>query len=224
MKTIFIYELKRTAIAFAFFLSCSTSYGQAIKQESTTNHTHFNGFYIGLNLGYQNFFGGALIDDLDVLAQESKFALDFTPGFRKQFWKNKVVVGVEFLFGVTDGDLTTEDPRNQSLIIYENNIQTGLGVNAGIALGKQTNYLLYIYGQLARRNYDVTILNQNQTVDQQEDQQNFKRYGIGLEMPIWHHFSIKSMLGLTAVNFGDMITNIDVQNQIDFSVGLNYQF
>lgn len=223
MKTISIHYLKKTAMALAIMLSCSITFGQEKEVVNLQSQNHYDGFYIGLNFGYQNLFGGALIDNLDVLAQESRLVMDFTPGFRKQILKNRVVVGVEFLLGVTDGDLSTIDQRNQSEITYENNLQTGLGLNAGIVLGSRANIHLFIYGQQARRSFDITIQNQDLSIMEQEDQQNFKRYGIGIEIPVWSHFSLRSMLGFTAVDFGELITNMDVEDKIDFNLGIVYQ-
>jgi len=55
----------------------------------------FDGFYLGSSIGSQNIFGGAFINNLDFLTQKSGFVLELVSGYRRQFLKNRLLVGFE---------------------------------------------------------------------------------------------------------------------------------
>jgi hypothetical protein len=195
-----------------------------LNAQNNDENKHFDGPYIGLTVGSQNIFGGAFIDDLDVLAQKSGLVIEFHPGFRKQVFKNRIVIGAEIQFGFTDGNLEQLDTRNQLKIEYENNSQFGYGIHVGPTIGKNKNVLLYAYGNVTKRNFDITIFDTSGNIFGQEDGQRFLRYGIGLETPIYKKFNIKTSIGKTDVDYGELITNINVENKLDFNLGILYQF
>lgn len=185
---------------------------------------YFDGPYLGINVGSQNIFGGAFINDLDVLGQKSGLVVEFAPGYRRQIANNRLVLGVEIQFGITDGNLEQTDIRNQMKIDYENNSQFGYGLNVGAALGKRKNTLLSSYAYVTKRNFDITITEAIGSTFTQEDGQRFLRYGLALESPIYKRFHIKASIGRIYVDYEDLATNMDVDDKWDFTVGANYQF
>lgn len=215
--------VQKAVVALVFMLSFQSVDAQHTNFEKSSQK-HFDGFLIGANLGYQNIFGGSWIDELDVLAQESKWALDVTPGYRKQFLNDRLVVGAELVFGIIDGDLSTIDQRNQLRIDYASNTQMGYGMQFGFTLGKRKRTMVYTYGQVIQRDFDVTITDLEQNVFMQEDGQKFGKYGLGIEMVVHDRLSITASAGRIAVDFGDKPTNIDVEQRIDINLGINIQF
>ena len=215
---------KKLITLIMLMISSFLSMAQESNSEYVNSKLHFDGFYVGTSFGFQNMFGGADVDCLDVLAADSKFVFDFAPGFRKQLFNNRLVIGGELQFGITDGNLATTDPRNQKRISYKSNKQIGYGINIGVALGKNRNHLVGLYGQVTTRDFDVTIVNPDGSVFIQEDGQKFGRYGLTYETPIYKSLHIKGSIGLVSVDFGDKKTNIDVEGRADFSIGFNYQF
>lgn len=207
-----------------FLFICPSLIAQDPDTDVSKTEKYFDGFHLGISMGVQNIFGGAFIDNLDVLGQKSGFVTEFSTGYRKQFVNDRLVIGAEFQFGVTDGNLEQIDTRNQMEIDYKNNSQFGYGVNIGVALGKKKKVLLYTYGIFTKRNFDITITETNGTNFTQEDGQGFNRYGLGLEIPVLGNFNVKAIVGRVYVDYGDLETNIDVENKTDFSLGVVYQF
>lgn len=215
---------KQQAIFFILMISSFLCYAQNENSDQTQPTLYFDGFYLGANFGFQNIFAGADVDNLDVLAQDSKFVFEFTPGHRWQLLNKRFVIGAELQFGLTNGNLSTIDHRNQKHISYNNNKQIGYGINLGVAMGTNKNHHIYLYGQVTKRDFDVTITNPDGSEYMQKDGQKFGRYGLGYETPVYKSIHIKGSIGLVSVDFGDKITNMDVEDNIDLSIGINYQF
>ncbi len=192
--------------------------------DASKTEKHFDGFHLGISMGVQNIFGGAFINDLDVLGQKSGFVTEFSAGYRKQFVNDRLLIGAELQLGITDGDLEQIDARNQMEIEYKNNSQFGYGINLGIAMGKKKKALLYTYGIVTKRNFDITISEVGGTTFMQEDGQRFLRYGIGFEIPVSGNFHLKATVGRVDVDYGDLETNINVENKTDLGLGAMYQF
>lgn len=207
-----------------FLLTCASLIAQTPGTDASKTEKYFDGFHLGISMGVQNIFGGAFIDNLDVLGQKSGFVTEFSTGYRKQFVNDRLVIGAELQFGITEGNLEQIDTRNQMEIDYKNNSQFGYGVNIGVALGRKKKILLYTYGTVTKRNFDITITETNGTNFTQEDGQGFNRYGLGLEIPVLGNFNVKAIVGRVNVDFGDLETNIDVDDKTDFSLGVVYQF
>lgn len=207
---------------FTFFTSILIAQNKEI--ENSDIDRHFDGFHIGLSVGSQNIFGGAFIDELDVLGQKNGFVVELSSGYRRQLLNSRLLIGFEFQFGITNSDVEQVDTRNQLKINYENNSQFGYGINLGIALGKNKNVLAYTYGSITKRNFDILIINTNGISFGQKDGQGFLRYGIGLETPIYKKLNIKATVGRVYVDFGDLKTNMDVDDKLDFNLGIVYQF
>jgi len=196
--------------------------GQIDKEE--TNNSRFDGFYMGANLGLQNIFGGAFINDLDLLTQRSRFVFEFSPGYRFQFSKNRFVVGLEAQFGFTDGDMEGYDNRLKFDVFYKNSTQFGFGLILGVTVGSNKNFLIYAYANETKRNFDINFTDSDGNVYKQEDGQAFLRYGIGLETPVINNFNFRAFFGGVIVDYGDLHTSQDVDDKFDFNLGIIYQF
>lgn len=206
---------------FSFFASISIAQNQG--EEKSYTNKYFDGFHIGLSVGSQNIFGGAFIDNLDVLGQEPGLVIELSSGYRKQLLNDRLLIGGEIQFGITDGDLEQVDIRNQFKIDYEIKSQFGYSINLGVVLGKRKNVLAYTYGSVTKRKFDITITDPTETTFNQEDSQRFLRYGFGLETPIYKNFNIKATIGSVNVDY-DEDTNMDVDDKLDFNLGIVYQF
>lgn len=207
-----------------FLLTCASLIAQNPDADTSKTEKYFDGFHLGISMGVQNIFGGAFIDNLDVLGQKSGFVTKFSTGYRKQLANDRLLIGAELQFGITDGDLEQMDTRNQMEIDYKNNSQFGYGINLGIVLGKRKKALLYTYGIVTKRNFDITISEVGGTTFMQEDVQRFLRYGIGFEIPVSGNFHLKATVGRVDVDYGDLETNINLENKTDLGLGVMYQF
>jgi len=207
-------------LTFLFSNACLIS----AQEGSINSDPYFDGAYLGISIGSQNIFGGALINDLDVLGQKSGLVVEFAPGFRKQIGNDRLVLGLEIQYGITDGDLEQTETRNQMKIDYDNNSQFGYGLNVGAALGKRKNILLSSYAYVTKRNFDITITETTGSTFTQKDGQRFLRYGLTLESPIYKRLHIKTSIGRIYVDYEDLDTNMDVDDKWDLTVGVNYQF
>lgn len=204
------------AICFCFCKSfCSAQNGAAER--------HFDGLYLGANAGSQNLFGGSFVDGVDVLAQESRFVAEVFTGFRKQFLKGRLAGGVEVQIGFTDGNLLHVDPANSLMITYKNNFQYGYGLVLGGVPFKERNLLAFAYAFETERRFDVTITDKYGPY-KQKDEQGMLKYGLGLEAIIWRRLHARATVGRLRVDFGDQVTNIEVDDKWDFTVGVVYQF
>lgn len=184
---------------------------------------HFDGFYVGANIGSQNIVGGAFINDIDVISQGTKFVLDFSTGFRKQLLNDRILVGLEFQFGITDGNSIVSDSGQQLEVTYKNNTQKGWGLNIGTAIGRNKNFLVYAYLKKVIRSFEIVIVEGQSNFDQ-TDKESIPKYGLSLEASISRRFNIRADIGFLEVDFGDTPTQTPVQKNLDFTIGTVYQF
>lgn len=191
--------------------------------QNVTAERHFDGLYLGANAGSQNLFGGSFVDGTDVLAQESRFVAELFTGFRKQFLKGRLLAGLEVQIGFTDGDLMHYDPDKSLKINYRNSFQSGYGLTLGAVLLKDKNLLAYIYAFETERKFDVTI-REGAATYRQKDEQGMLKYGLGLEARVWRGLHARATLGRLRVDFGDLKTNINVEDKWDVTLGVVYQF
>ncbi|WP_420583060.1 outer membrane protein [Reichenbachiella sp.] len=194
------------------------------KAQGEDNNKYFDGLYFGVSIGSQNIFGGAHIDDLDLLAQKNTFVLEVYPGFRKQLFNDRMMIGFELQFGFAAGDMTTYNPRYQWEVRYENSFQHGYGLSAGVVLGTKKNTLVYTYGRATNRSFDITFTEDTGFTHHQKDGQYFLRYGLGIERVIREKLNVSLMVGGIYVDFGDLVTSQKVNDAIDVNLGLVYQF
>ena len=183
----------------------------------------FDGFYAGVEMGSQNIFGGSLIDGKDILVQKSGFVIDFYGGFRKQFLKDRLLAGVELLFGITNGDLMHSNPEEVLEIMYKNNTQFGYGLTLGVVVGKQKRFLIFAYGIETKRKFDVDV-KQGIWQFSQTDKQGMLKYGLGLEAQVYKMINVRAKVGGLSVDFGGLETNIDVEDKMDVMFGVLFQF
>jgi len=183
----------------------------------------FDGFYGGITSGSQNIFGGSNVDGADILAQDSRWVMEFNTGFRKQFFSDRWVVGLEYIVGITNGDLSYHDPAEPLTIQYENNTQWSIGGMTGMAVGSRRKHLPFFYMHETTRKFDVRITDANGTYRQQ-DEQGMLKFGIGYEMVVFKNLHARISAGAMRVDFGDRVTNIDVEDKYDFMAGVLWQF
>ncbi|MBK8512609.1 MAG: hypothetical protein IPL56_10300 [Saprospiraceae bacterium] len=58
----------------------------------------------------------------------------------------------------------------------------------------------------------------------QKDKQGMLRYGGGFEFPLGTDIHLRTSVGSGRADFGDQITNIQVNNKLDFMSGVVLQF
>lgn len=198
---------------------------QARQQTATNDNTslNFQGVYIGLNAGVQNVFAGSFVNNMDILAQESLFVSEMAIGYRTYLLKNRLVVGLEYSLGFLDADLEHVDNSQPLRIQYESSQQSSFGLTVGILPGSKKRLLIFLYANETKREFQVDIdqppYNFNQT-----DRQGMLKYGIGLEHQIFPGIAIRSTYGRLNVDFGELETNIDVEDKQDFTLGFTFQF
>lgn len=195
-----------------------------LQAQEDVDNERFDGMYLGSSVGIQNIFGGALIDELDLLAQKSGFVFETSLGYRKQFANERLLAGVELQFGFTNGDLTETDLRNQSSVTYQNSSQGGYGLMIGGVLGKSMRLLVFSYLNNTRRNFDIQITPVAGGAYMQEDGQVFTRYGIGAELPVWGRLHIKASFGAVMTDYGDLVASQSVNDKMDMNLGVSFQF
>ena len=134
-----------------------------------------------------------------------------------------MVTGLEYSVGFLNGNLEHNSPSESLFIKYENSFQSSIGINIGVALGEQRRYMLFGYLNETKRKFDVDI-NQYHYHYTQRDKQGMLKYGIGLELSVIKRINLKVTFGGLRVDFGELETNIDVDDKYDFTFGINYQF
>ncbi len=186
------------------------------------NAGSFDGPYLALEVSRQNTIAGALVANVDTLAQASRNVASLAVGYRHQF-AGGLVVGLEGSFGVTNGDLKHVDSANGLTIDYKNGSQYALGGTLGYVLGETRQTLVFAYLSETKRSFDVTVRGPL-GVGAQKDEQGLLRYGAGVERRFTENLSLRASLGSSRARFGDRRTNIDPKTQIDFSLGVVWQF
>jgi len=212
---------------FLFLLSIfivGRSNGQVnSSQISSQTKSYFDGVYLKAAVGSQNIFGGAFIDNLDLLAQKSGFVFELSPGYRKQFLQNRLVVGLEILLGFTDGDLVEFDERYQYDVFYKNNFQRAFGLITGVTVGSKKNFLILGYANAMNRKFDIEIVDTSGAVFTQQDGQGFLQYGVAVEVNLNKMIHTRASLGGVYTDYGDLITSQAVDDKLDFNLGIIYQ-
>lgn len=181
--------------------------------------TAFDGPYIGLELGRQNTIAGALVGGVDTLKQSVRSVAALNAGYRLRL-TNGLVAGLEVGYGLTDGDLSQQDPVNGLSIDYRNSTQIGYGGTFGYAWGET---LLFAYLSEVKRSFDVTI-HGPLGVGRQTDKQGLLRYGLGIERRLTDIVSVRATTGRSRADFGGRRTNIDPKHKIDVGLGVVAQF
>lgn len=186
----------------------------------------FDGFYLRAELGIQNVFSGALIDEIDVLKNQNRLASDFGFGYRRQIVKERMLVGAEVRIGLIDGEINRQyntDFQNIH-ISYKTNIQSGFGLNLGAVLGAKKSWLVSTYLFEVNRTFDIVWIEENGTIHDQEDGNSFVRYGLSIERALKRRISCKISFGNIHVDFDNPNTTESVNDTVECMIGMNYQF
>ena len=194
--------------------------------QSTPNgdRKRFTGVYVGASGGSQNIFGGgAFINEIDVLTQDRRMVAVFSAGLRGQLLDDRLFVGGEVQYGRTDGDLTYFDPPSQSHVSYANDSQTGFGITVGYAAGARRSVAVFAYAFAIDRTFDIAIVDPSFSYTQ-TDGQSFLQYGLGVEIPVYGALIVRATGGRSYMEFGDLVTNIEVEKMFEFNAGIVYQF
>lgn len=216
-----LFSWKYLSIPLLVFTT-SLALAQNIEDEKLIGDKYFDGFHVGLDVGFQNIFGGAFIHNVDVLAQESGLVLGISAGYRRQLINDRLLIGAELQWAFSDGDL--DQTHLDFRINYKNQTQFGYGVNIGVVLGKRKKVLLYVYGKETKRDFDIAIVNLDGASFNQKDSQIFFRYGLGVEIPLHQWFNLTGAIGSVKTDYGDVETNMTLDDKLDFNLGLIYQF
>ena len=180
----------------------------------------YQGVYTGISIGKQNYFGGAFLDDLDVLSQKSARLIDLSAGWRTPLSEGWVLA-IEGAYGIADGNLFLQNANYT--IDYQNEYQLSGGLIAGKIVGQAKNWMLFAYSYFTLRKFDIQISSATGSFSQQ-DEQGVWRYGLGLERRLLKNWSVRASLGQTYVDLGGLKTNIEVNDKADAMIGLVYQF
>ncbi len=200
-----------------FVTSSLTSYGQETTSDPT-NPRKFEGLYIGVNTGVQSIFSEAIINESSVPQQASRWTADFLVAHRWQFLNDRIVFGLEVQVGLADGNLNRTYGMNPRLEIdFTNSTQVGVGYTLGYVTGKQKKLFLYSYLYQVRRSFNITLRDDTGILQWQQDAQTVLRYGLGLEYNVSKHFS-------TRLALGSQRGNLNLNDTVEVTIGLNYQF
>lgn len=200
-----------TALAFT---------GAAHAQESPPDRRgiDFDGVYVGFTVGMQNIIGGALVNGVDVIAQERRPTIDFFVGWRTTF-DNGFVIGAEAGIGLEDGDMSLVNSQGRA--DWSNNSHWRYGGLIGYRAGDGP--LLFAYLNETKRDFDVRLQN-NFGVATQHDVQGLLRYGVGAEFNVGGPFNLRATAGSSRADFGDRPTSREPDHPIEVEVGAIYQF
>lgn len=179
----------------------------------------FSGLYGGLDAGRQHIIAGALVDDIDTLADDVRLVTSVFGGLRRQF--GGVVVGAELGVGRMDGDLRLEEPARGLVVDYAGDSQWHWALSAGHTLGPRT--LVFGYVSEVSRSFDVSVAGPAATFTQR-DEQGLLRFGAGLEQVLRGPLRIRVTAGSSRADFGDRTTNVEITRRFEVSAGLVWQF
>lgn len=179
----------------------------------------FSGAYAGIDAGRQHVIAGALVDDIDTLADDIRVVTSIFGGLRRQF--GGVVVGGEIGVGRMDGDLRLEEPARGLVVDYAGDSQWHWALSAGHTLGART--LVFGYLSEVTRTFDVSVAGPAATFTQ-EDEQGLLRFGLGVEQIVSGPLRLRVTAGTSLADFGGRRTNIEISRKLEASAGLVWQF
>lgn len=206
------------------FLCCSLSlFGQDINPKAPhPDIRKFEGLYLGVNTGIQNVFSGAIINELSVPEQSSRWVTEFFIAHRWQFLHDRIVFGLEVQVGLTDGNLTRSYGVFPKLDIdFANNSQAGLGYTLGYVVGRQQRLLIYSYLYQIRRTFDISLSDNGRILEWQRNSHTALRYGLGAEYRMAKSFSIRTALGTQSTDLDSPIT---INEALEATLSFVYQF
>jgi hypothetical protein len=182
----------------------------------------FHGIHAGLEASREDFIGGAFVDGVDFLAQDTRGVISLAGGVRYQT-SSGLVLGLEGTWGATDGNLELDDPGRGLTIAYGNSSQTSIGGTVGFALERSVPILFFAYASEVTRDFEVSVTQDGTSLDQ-EDEQGMLRYGGGVEIRALNNLHVRLKIGTGRADFGAAETNITPKKIIQFGFGVTYQF
>lgn len=189
----------------------------AVPVTAAAQSSPFTGPYIAVDVSRQQVIGGALVDGVDTLQEDTRLVTSGAAGLRTAV--RGVVLGAELGVGALDGDLARHD--GGSTVTYSASRQWHWALLAGPALGART--LLYAYLSEVTRSFDVAIT-RGAGSETQQDEQGLLRFGLGLERRLAGAFHVRLAAGTSRADFGSRLTNIEPGRRLELSAGLVWQF
>lgn len=214
--------MNKKLLSIAALVTAHHALTLAVSAKDNAGAKLFDGIYSGIEASLQNIYGGAFLDNIDVLQRDTRPVASLIAGWRKQLDQG-FVFGIEGQAGLTDGNLKRAEFGRQVNISYNNSTQIGFGLHLGYAIDVQKSWLLYGYANITRRSFEIAVTAPAGSFIQ-EDIQGVLRYGLGIEKRWRNGWGIRASLGSSYTNFGDLITNINVGGKVDTAIGLTYQF
>lgn len=176
----------------------------------------FDGPYVGISIGLHNMIGGALVNGVDYLAQDSRPAIVLFGGWRTEF-NNGLVLGLEGGFGFEDGDLHLNDFASGLSVDYRNNFQVRYGGQIGWRTSDSS--LVFAYLSETKRDFDVSGSGPGGSFSQ-HDGQGLLRYGVGVDFDIGGPINLRTTIGSSRADFGDRPLNYKPDTPIDFELSV----
>lgn len=194
--------------------------GTAGAQEAPPDRSDraFDGVYVGVSLGMQNIIGGALINGIDVIAQETRPTVDLFVGWRTTL-DNGIVIGVETGIGFEDGDMSLVNSQGRA--DWTNNFHWRYGGLLGYRGGDGP--LLFAYLRETKRDFDVRLQN-SLGVAEQHDGQGLLGYGVGAEFNLGDDLNVRATVGSSRADFGDRPVSRQPEKPIEVELGAVHQF
>jgi len=179
---------------------------------------HFSGPFVDFGANQEHVIGGSLIEGIDVLSEDTRTVFSAGVGYRYQFDMG-LVMGASISKGWLDGD---QDLGDEVLSVdWKNDSQWDWEVNAGWAFADR--FHAFVFASEVTRKFEVDIA--NETINfSQTDEQGMLRIGIGGEAYLVRGLSARLKIGTGRADFGDVVTNIDVEQKVHLSAGLRFTF
>jgi len=212
---------KSTTVALILLM-----FGLNIDLKAQEQTKYFDGFYGNVEMGKQNIFSGALIDGVDVLSNRQELITSVGIGYRKALFKQRVVLGTELKLGMLNTDRTTlyHNGLESLSIHYSGDSQWSMGFQLGTVLGAKKQTMLYLFAIDTNRSFDIEFSESNGTVHRQRDENQFTRYGLGMETRLYQQLFLNSKLGGISVSFDNENRSAPLNQKMEFSLGFSYHF
>lgn len=176
------------------------------------------GVYTGIGVSSQNVFSGGFLNDVDVLEQESLLVSELLLGWKMPISSNWFVA-LEANVGIINDTLSLQEPGLS--ITYDNQSHYSFGGHLARYLNQQHTSALLFYANITHRSFDLSISIPDHFFTQ-KDQQSFLRYGLGYQKAISKNWQWRATIGGNYVSFGELETNINVNDGFDIGLALTY--
>lgn len=181
-----------------------------------------DGAYLGLEAARQTVIAGALVDGVDVLAQDERLTASLVGGYRLALGE-RLVVGVEGAVGVGDQSLRLSDPSRGLQLRYRNGFEWRVGGQVGWRLGADRGTLVFAYVSETTRAFSVSGTTARGPL-RQKDEQGLLRYGVGVERALAEGWRARATAGSSRADFGDRRRNMTPDRPIEVGVAVSFGF